>query len=199
MTQEGGHVETINGNTREQAMQKAFKLGFEGESRHYSCSQCSFNAIMEVLGRKNDQIFRCLGPLEGGGAVTAVNSCGAFSGSLAAIGYFFGRTYQQFEKLESSMEASLIGQELHARFKERFGTAICRDILKKLLGFETDFMDKEQFKRFEDAGGHSTVCPTVVGLAAAWTIDILWDRLSKDRDLSEIPALGEADRLLSSQ
>lgn len=192
-------METINGYTREKAMEKAFKLGFEGESRHYSCSQCSFNAIMEVLGRKNDQIFRSLGPLEGGGAVMAANSCGAFSGSLAAIGYFFGRTYEQFEKLESSMEASLIGQQLYARFKERFGTAICHDILKKLLGFETDFNHKEQFKRFEDAGGHSRTCPTIVGLAAAWTIDILWDRLSKDRDLTKIPDLKEADRLLSSR
>jgi len=192
-------METINGYTREKAMEKAFKLGFEGESRHYSCSQCSFNAIMEVLGHKNEQIFRSLGPLEGGGAVMAVNSCGAFSGSLTAIGYFFGRTYEQFEKLEPSMEASLIGQELYARFNARFGTAVCRDILKDLLGFETDFNDKKQFKRFEDAGGHSTVCPTIVGLAAAWTVDILWDRLPRDKDLSEIPGMEEADRRLSSR
>ena len=191
-------MDTINGYDRTKAMEKAFKLGFEGESRHYSCSQCSFNAIMEVLGHKNEQIFRSLGPLEGGGAVMAFNSCGAFSGSLAAIGYFFGRTYEQFENLEPSMEASLIGQELYQRFQERFGTAICHDILKKLLGFETDFNDKVQFKRFEDAGGHSTVCPTIVGLAAAWTIDILWGRLGKDKDLSEIPDIGDADRLLST-
>ncbi|MBN1835054.1 MAG: C_GCAxxG_C_C family protein [Spirochaetales bacterium] len=190
-------METINGYTRQKAMEKAFQLGFEGESKHLSCSQCSFNAIMEVLGRKNDQLFRCLGPLEGGGAVTAANSCGAFSGSLAAIGYFFGRTYEQFEKFESSMEASLIGQELYARFKERYGTAICRDILKGILGFETDFMDEAQFKRFEEAGGHASVCPSIVGLAAAWTIDILWDRIPKDRDLSDIPTLQEADRLLA--
>jgi hypothetical protein len=95
------------------------------------------------------------------------------------------------------MEASLIGQELYARFKERFGTAICREILTKIQGFETDFMDKAQFKRFEDAGGHSSICPTIVGLAAAWTVDILWDRLPKDKDLSDIPGIEEADRRLS--
>jgi C_GCAxxG_C_C family probable redox protein len=76
------------------------------------------------------------------GAVTAVNSCGAFSGSLAAIGYFFGLTYEQFQKREPSTNASFIGQELHAGFREKFGTAICRDILKKLLGFQTHFMRK---------------------------------------------------------
>jgi C_GCAxxG_C_C family probable redox protein len=154
---------------------------------------------MEVFGRKNEQIFRCLGPLEGGGAITGSNSCGAFSGSLAAIGYFFGRTYEQFEKKEPSMEASLIGQKLYDRFDQRFGTAICRKILTKIQGFETDFMDKAQFKRFEDAGGHSRICPAIVGLAAAWTVDILWDRISRDRDLSEIPAMSEADRLLSPE
>jgi hypothetical protein len=60
-------------------------------------------------------------------------------------------------------------------------------------------MDKEQFKRFEDAGGHSTVCPTIVGLASAWTVDILWDRLPRDKDLSRFPELEDTGRLLSSR
>jgi len=189
---------TINGYTREEAMEKAFKLGFEGESNRYSCSQSSFNAIAEVLGFKNELIFKCLNPFEGGGAIMAKNSCGAFCGSLVAIGYFFGRSYQQFEKKEKDMKSSLLGQKLYKKFHQKYGTAICNDILIKLLGFETDFMDDEQFKRFEDAGGHSTVCPAIVGMSAAWTVDILWDEIPKDKDLSKIPELKDADSLLFS-
>lgn len=190
---------TIIGYTREEAMEKAFKIAFEGESNRLSCSQNSYNAIAEVLGIKNELIFKCVNPLEGGGAIMAKNSCGAFSGALIVIGYFFGRTYDQFEKREIDMKASDIGQKLYERFIEKFGTAICRDILKKLLGFETDFRDEEQFKRYEDAGGHSTVCPTIIGLTASWTVDILWDEIPKDKDLSKIPDLKDADSLLFRQ
>ena len=56
----------INGLTREDAIEKAFKLRFEGERNRQSCAQASFNAISETLGFKNELIFKCLSALEGG-------------------------------------------------------------------------------------------------------------------------------------
>jgi len=53
-------------------------------------------------------------------------------------------------------------------------------------------------EKFEEKGGHSKLCPTVVGLAAAWTIDLLWDELHKDPDIEEIPDLNEADKIIAS-
>lgn len=180
-------MDLINGYTKQEAIEKAFKIGFEGEMNRQSCSQASFNAISEVLGFKNELLFKCVSALEGGGADTSKNSCGAFSGPLVAFSYFFGRPYELWEKGVTDIKSARIGQKLYQKFLEKWGTAICREIQVKLYGFETNFMDKSQFKRFEDAGGHTTGCPTVVGLASAWSVEILWDEILKDKDLSKMP------------
>jgi hypothetical protein len=88
-----------------------------------------------------------------------------------------------------------MGRKLYDRFAERYGTAICGQILTKLIGFEVDFDDAELRARFDEAGGHERICPTVVGMAAAWTVDLLWDVVPKDKDLSSIPAMDRADSL----
>jgi C_GCAxxG_C_C family probable redox protein len=186
-------MDTINGLTRKEAMEKAFKLGFEGEANRESCSQASFNAVTQVLGIKNDLLFKCVSALEGGGADTAQNSCGAFSGPLVVFSYFFGRPYELWDKKLKDITSAKLGQKLYKKFVDTYGTAICKEMQTKIYGFETDFMDPDQFKRFEDAGGHTTGCPTVVGRAAAWAIDILWDALPKDVDLSEVPEMKDID------
>jgi C_GCAxxG_C_C family probable redox protein len=187
--------ERINGFTREEAVEQAFRVGFEGETNRFSCPQCSFNAITEVLGYRSPQMFRAMEPLEGGGAITGKNSCGAFSGSLAAIGFFLGRDYDRFNRGEKDRTASGLGRKVYDKFAERYGTAICGQILTRLIGFEVDFDDEELREKFEEAGGHARICPTIVGLAAAWTVDLLWDVVPKDKDLSSIPAMDQADSL----
>jgi C_GCAxxG_C_C family probable redox protein len=186
-------METINGLTREQAVEKAFKLGFEGEANRQSCSQASFNAITEVLGIKNELLFKCVSALEGGGADTSKNSCGAFSGPLVVFSYYFGRPYALWDEGVTDITSAKLGQQLYEKFVEKYGTAICREMQIKIYGFETNFMDKAAFKRFEDAGGHTTGCPTVVGLASAWAIDLLWDRIPKDKDIAKVPDMKDVD------
>ena len=55
------------------------------------------------------------------------------------------------------------------------------------------------FKKFEKHGGHEVVAPTVVGRAAYWAVDILWDELPGDQeiDLSDIPFKEEAEKSLA--
>jgi C_GCAxxG_C_C family probable redox protein len=187
-------MDTINGYTKQEAIAKAFKIGFEGEMNRQSCSQASFNAISEVLGFKNELLFKCVSALEGGGADTSQNSCGAFSGSLVAFSYFFGRPYELWEKGITDITSAMLGQKLYQKFLDMWGTAICKEIQIKIYGFETNFMDEAQFKRFEDAGGHTTGCPTVVGLASSWAVEILWDEILKDKDLSKIPDVKDVDK-----
>lgn len=187
-------MDKINGYTKKEAMEMAFKLGFEGEKNRQSCSQASFDAMTTVLGIKNELLFKCVSALEGGGADTAQNSCGAFSGPLVVFSYFFGRGYDLWEKGETDITSAKLGQKLYEKFKEKWGTAICKNMQEQIYGFETDFMDKEQFDRFEAAGGHTTGCPTVVGLASAWAIDIIWDEILKDKDLSDIPDMKDIDQ-----
>ena len=53
-------------------------------------------------------------------------------------------------------------------------------------------IDKDVLKEFEDAGAHTLKCPTVVGLSSAWAVEILWDALPGDADLSEVISMEEA-------
>lgn len=195
---------TINGHTKQEAMDLAFKLGFESEKNRLSCSQSSFHAITTVLGYKNPQVFQSLLALQGGGADSGLNSCGAFCGSLIAFGLFFGRDYALWQKGEMDLKASELGEKLLDRFHESYGAAVCKDIQTSCLGFSTRFvkngvLDQAAFDKFEAAGGHDVAAPTVVGRAAAWSIEILWDELPKDQDidLSGIPSKEEAEKALA--
>ena len=198
--------ETINGHTKKEAIETAFKIGFESEKNRLSCSQSSFHAITTVLGYRNPQLFKSLVALQGGGADSGLNSCGAFCGPLVAFGYFFGRDYKLWEKGEMDLKASELGQKLLKKFQDAYGSAVCKDIQTQCLGFPTQFMkdgkfDEKAFKKFEDNEGHELVAPTVVGRAAAWAVEILWDELPKDQDidLSKILSLDEANRRLNEK
>jgi C_GCAxxG_C_C family probable redox protein len=198
--------ETINGYTKKEAIDMAFKIGFESEKNRLSCSQSSFHAITTVLGYRNPQLFKSIVALQGGGADSGLNSCGAFCGPLVAFGYFFGRDYTLWEKGEMDLTASKLGQKLLKKFQETYGSAICKDIQTSCLGFPTQFLDgdvfnEEAFNKFEDHEGHELVAPTVVGRAAAWAIEILWDVLPKDQDInfSSIPSFEEAEKRLKEK
>ena len=195
---------TINGHTKKEAMNLAFKLAFESEKNRLSCSQSSFHAITTVLGWRNAQVFKSLLALQGGGADSGLNSCGAFCGSMAAFSLFFGRDYDMWQKFEMDLKASQLGEKLLDKFHENYGSAVCEDIQTSCLGFATRFLkngklDEAAFKKFEAAGGHEVVAPTVVGRAAYWAVDILWDELPGDQDidLSNIPSKEEAEKALA--
>ncbi len=194
---------TINGHTKQEAIELAFKLGFESEKNRLSCSQSSFHAITTVLGYRNPQLFKSLVALQGGGADSGQNSCGAFCGSLVAFGLFFGRGYELWEKGKMDLKASILGEKILKKFEEAYGSAVCKDIQTHCLGFATRFvkggkLDETAFKKFEAHGGHEITAPTVVGRAAAWAVEILWDELPKDQDidLKGIPSRAEGEKKL---
>jgi hypothetical protein len=196
--------QTINGHTKQEAIDLAFKLGYESEKNRLSCSQSSFHAITTVLGYRNPQVFQSLLALQGGGADSGLNSCGAFCGPLAAFGLFFGRDYALWRKGEMDLKASQLGEKLLDKFHEHYGSAVCKDIQTSCLGFATRFvkngvLDQAAFDKFEAAGGHEVCAPTVVGRAAAWAVEILWDELPKDQDIdfSDVPSREAAEQALA--
>ena len=186
-------IKKINNLTKEEAASLAYKIGFESEANRTNCAQSTFHAIMSVLGYKNPLIFKSLSAFEGGSAVTTYGNCGAFSGALAVFGFFFGRTYEQWEKCEPYIKSSILGQKLYKKFIEKYGTIICGDIHIKICGRAFRFMDEEnlginkkELEAFEEAGGHLTKCPDVVGLSSAWAVELLWDKIAGDKDISGI-------------
>jgi len=183
--------ETVNGLTKEQAMDKAYRIAFEGEGLRQACSQATWAGISEALGIKNDLIFKCISGLEGGGACTAKVACGAWSGALVAISYYFGRTYDKWLASEKDLKSSFIGKKLYERFEEKWGSAICPEIHLKLYGRNFDFSKRDDFDIFEGMGAHVSGCTSVCATVAAWTVDLLWDEIPKDLEVDMIPGLGE--------
>ncbi len=197
---------TINGHTKQEAIELAFRLGYESEKNRFSCSQSTFHAITTVLGYRNADIFKSLLALQGGGANSCQNSCGAFCGPLVAFGLFFGRDYELWEKGKMDLKASVLGEKLLEKFHQAYGSAICKDIQTHCLGFSGRMLqngveDKEVNERFQKAGGHGTVAVNVVGRACAWAIEILWDELPKDQDidLEQIPSREIGEKALANK
>lgn len=192
-------MEKINGLVKLDAMKKAFKTAYEGEANRENCAQETFHGVTSVLGIKNYQMFKSLSALEAGGAISTAGSCGAFSGGLIVISYFFGRTYEQWEKGKNYLKASTLGQKLYKKFMKQYGTVICREIHNKIYGRTFKLMDevnlgvdRDELKIFLEMGAHDNMCPTVAGLSAMWTVEILWDELTNDIDISKMPSASEA-------
>lgn len=182
----------INCNTKKQAIELAFKIGFESEASKTNCAQATFHAISSVIGIKNPQIFKSLYSLAGGGASSTHGSCGVFSGSLVAFCFFLGRSYEQWEDGKLGAKSEILAKEFYKKFEKKFGTVICREIHKKLFDRTFDFSDKKDFEEFERLGGHTVKCPTVVGLGSALAVEILWDYVPKDADISKIINIKDA-------
>jgi len=179
----------INGLTKEQAKELAFKIGFAAEASKTNCAQAAFHAVTSVLGVKNPLIFRSLYSLAGGGALSTRGSCGVFSGALVCFGFFLGRTYEKWEEGRAGARSAVLSKEFFDRFEQRFQSVVCRDIHQKLFKRTFDFARKEDLEDFEKMGGHTDKCPAVVGLGSAWAVDILWDHVPGDTDVSKIPVM----------
>jgi len=91
-------------------------------------------------------------------------------------------------------ESSYLGQELVKRFMERHDGLICKDVHKKLFGRTFNLKERgEDYQVYLDMNGHSHICPTVVGWTAATAVEILWDKVPGDIDLSDIPDLSDLE------
>lgn len=158
----------------EELVQKAYRLGYEYEQVYRGCSQCVLAAIYDALGVQNDPVFKAATGLAGGGGLTGDTGCGAYSGAILALGSFMGRERSDFKDEKGlRFRSHAMARKLHTRFIQEFGSAVCRDIQSRLMGRPFYLADSDDFRKFDEAGGHSEKCPQVVGKAAQWAVEIL--------------------------
>ena len=160
--------------TNEEFARKAYELGYEYEKEYMGCCQCSLAAIQETLGMENDAVFKAGTGLAGGVGGTGNGPCGALTGGVMAISSRIGRDRSNFKDPEKiRWETYALVKKLYENFVEEYGSGNCRDIQNKLFGRSFNFWDADAYQEFEKAGGHSDKCPSVVGNAAKWTVEIL--------------------------
>ena len=158
---------------KEKKMEKAYELGYKYEKDYGSCSQCTFAAVSEILGKESKEIFKSIDGLAGGLGRTTDGTCGALTGGVAAISIRYGR--EDFPNLGQREKCMALAKKLHDRFIEEYGSVICKDVQTKIMGRSYDFWNPKEREEFDKAGGHTDKCPDVVGKAAKWTIEILMD------------------------
>jgi C_GCAxxG_C_C family probable redox protein len=176
--------EKYQGLTRHQLLEKVYQLGVGYESNSYGCSQSAVAALHEVLGF-DDVIVKVTTSFCGGTASQSVGTCGALAGGIIVFDYFFGRPAgllsseiiieDNHKALESAQEAP---KELVQKYIARYGTINCAGIMTQKFGRPFYLNDPDEFRKLEEAGGHTDPqkCVDVVGRAASWVMEILLDK-----------------------
>lgn len=159
------------------AAEKAYELGKEYEKSYGGCSQCCVAALQDALDIRNDDIFKASTGLAGGGCGTIDGSCGAYAGAIMVLGSLLGRERDKFDDFESiapDSRAFKLMRKFRDKYIREYGSVICRNIQTKTLGRPYYIIDPDEFKKFEEAGGHDDPgCPEVVGKAARWMAELI--------------------------
>jgi C_GCAxxG_C_C family probable redox protein len=169
---------------KKEMVRKAYELGFRNEKEYRGCAQCAISAMQDVLGIRNDYVYKAGSGLAGGAGECTDGLCGAYSGAIMMMSTFFGRKredeateFGRKEKYDSFRMAST----LHERFMDKYGSIICSGIQKKIFGRSFDLRNDEDKQAFRDAGAHEhdDKCCMVVGDGASWGTELILDEIAK--------------------
>lgn len=157
---------------------KAYDLGYEFEKEYHGCAQCVVGAFYKQFpDQKNDDIFRSASGLAGGTGLSTVGQCGALSGAVMVLSQIYGRELNEIDDPEQKrFVAYRLAEKVVQKFLDEYGTVICGEIQKKVMGRSFYLFDPKQWEEFEKAGGHIEKCPSVVGNATKWMIEILQEQ-----------------------
>jgi C_GCAxxG_C_C family probable redox protein len=130
-----------------------------------SCAMASFASLNEQFELNADEkTLRALMPFTGGLGLHG-ETCGAVSGSLLAIGFFF-----------DPMTSIGHGGKFFERFTEEFTSTRCKDILKHQYGRSYDFHNPEEQKLFMEASAKTNKCAEVVKKAVSIAGEIILEK-----------------------
>jgi len=123
----------------------------------------------------NRAMFKAVSGFSGGIADEAKGTCGAFTGSVVVISYFFGRDWENYGLSGSKFKYRRLTRKLRRCFLENYGGETCPVIQTFMFGKKYDMSDPDEAISFEEAGAHRDKCTHVVGTAAKWVTEILLD------------------------
>jgi hypothetical protein len=141
----------------EEIIEKAYQLGHEYEKKHGGCARCTVAALQDAIPfvEVDVGLFRGSTCLDGGATPVAVQNCGGFTGAGMVIGNVCGSTRGKEFQGSAALAHELL-HKVYYRFKEEYGTVLCRDVRKAAEGD----------------------CPEVVGRAAQWVAEVLLEEFT---------------------
>ncbi|MGD2250026.1 MAG: C-GCAxxG-C-C family protein [Candidatus Methanofastidiosia archaeon] len=165
--------------SREDILQKAYETAFQYEKELGNCPQAIMATMHDLFDIGGDSAFKSGTGLAGGGALAGTGTCGALIGGYMVLGMVFGRDQKAYMSGKRAGRAYKATKKLHDRFVTEFGGATCAEVQKSIFGRSFNLWSREEYKTFEEMGGHEDKCPDVVGKVAQWTADIILDELKK--------------------
>jgi len=166
---------------REEVLKKAYDLAFGYERDIGNCPQCMLATMKDLFDIGGPDSFMSATGFAGGGGLTTEGTCGALVGGIMTLGLVFGRDQEGFLAGKKGLRAYKTARKLHEKFVEEYGGPLCKDVQKKILGRSFNMWDREDYKEFEKAGGHTDKCTGVVGKTAQWTVEVMLDELEGTR------------------
>lgn len=182
-----------NDLSKEELLKEAERRGFEYERDYRNCSQCTLLIVQELFGLENEDALKAATGFSGGiGRLGSV--CGGFSGAVMALGLLFGRDLDTMKhpnpeiRLKRLESMEMIGihrlvKKLSEKYIETYGSIICDDIEKKVIGRSFNKWDPEERKEKDRLGGHLDKCPSVVSNAARWVVELILEEQEKRKGL----------------
>ena len=168
--------------SREDLLQKVYDLGVAYETYSYSCSQSTVAALYRVVDLP-EALVKASCSNAGGTALQMVGTCGGLVDGIMVLDYFFGRPFEHMSDKELIQEPNVndlftvqpMATALAEKYVQEYGTIICINIQRQLYGRFFYLEDEDEFKKMDEAGGHSypEKCPRIVGNASQWTLEIL--------------------------
>lgn len=142
----------------------------EYEYLTHSCAKGSALALMEEFGLGSWRMIRGLSPFPGFGMTGGI--CGGVSGSLFALGLFFGS--DDPENYEGTGRTMTAAREFIARFKAELGTIMCPELQEDVIFGR--YMDprasQENFAAFQKASGYEK-CSLPAGVGARLAAEVI--------------------------
>lgn len=165
--------------SKQELLEKAYRLAFKYEAELGSCPQCVLAAIKETLDVGDEDTIKSADALAGGTSLSSRGTCGALVGGLLAISSIVGREYDDFKAGKNKRRVFKYAKILYDRFISEYGSLLCCDVQKKLFGRSFNLLDKKEYEEFEKAGAHVDKCPSISGNVAKWTVELILDELKK--------------------
>lgn len=140
----------------------------------HNCPQGTALALLEEFGLGNMDIIKALSPFPGIGGTGEL--CGGVSGSLMALGLFFGS--DDVRDLEGDGRAIMMAQKFLAAFEDRLGYITCSEIQERVV-FGRDMdpgASRENMEAFGRARGFEK-CGLAPGIGARIAADIIIDSI----------------------
>lgn len=159
---------------REQLIKDVYQRGYELEQRYYGCAQCVVASIQDFFPVHNT-LFKAATSFSGGFASTIEGPCGALTGGILILSYFFGRSREEYSDISLLRRPGPLVRIYWDKFIQNYGGDSCRQVQNHLFGKAYHFLDNEEYSAYEEAGGHLDKCPAVVGQAGAWLAELLID------------------------